>query len=212
MVVRVFELDRSTDVFFSPFYQIIEEIQNTYRKDVYVPCPKASVTHEKAATKNPLVHFSRDKIDNSKGLVSMFESCIKKFSKNSTLYGWELEDKNKEKWEKEISLVVEALIQRSPTWSRTESSPIVQLHGLKVGETSKDAEPTVLISCRSKPYRSQIRYLIRKSGVLGHSKFKVMTLNTYPKLGQPNSDNLALPDNNVDLRLTISPRGTYYYS
>lgn len=50
---------------------------------------------------------------------------------------------------------IEAIIQRSPSKPRTESTPIVVLDGLKVGMTSElaDASSAVVISCKSKLYR-----------------------------------------------------------
>ena len=60
-----------------------------------------------------------------------------------------------QKWNSMIWPTIEAIIQRSPSKPRTESTPIVVLDGLKVGMTSElaDASSAVVISCKSKLYR-----------------------------------------------------------
>jgi len=103
-------------------------------------------------------------------------------SRNPILYGWKLDEENLvEKWKNEIRPTIQAIIQRNPSMSRTESSPTLHLHGLKVGEKvgQADAKRSIVVCCKSKLYREQILQVIRQSKVLDRWNFQIMAME-YP--------------------------------
>jgi hypothetical protein len=68
---------------------------------------------------------------------------------------------------------IEDIIRRTPSLSENETAPLVLLQGFMAGPEGKHALPTVVVSCNSDTYGTQLEKAIHRSGVLKRYHFQM---------------------------------------